>query len=94
MTKVSSLIKIFTTNWNRNLILILYIATLIAMPKSILISKNKRKTQKLKKIKKIKGLKIFKNYNFPQGYYFDEGGRFNRFREQNSDMATGMLFSA
>ncbi len=46
-------------------------------------------------IKEISGKirKIFKNYNFPQGYYFDEGGRFNRFREQNSDMATGMLFS-
>ncbi len=46
-------------------------------------------------IKEISGKirKIFKNYKFPQGYYFGEGGRFNRFRDQNSDMATGMIFS-
>jgi HAE1 family hydrophobic/amphiphilic exporter-1 len=37
--------------------------------------------------------KILKNYRFPQGYYYSEGGRFRRFREQNNDMANGMIFS-
>jgi len=46
-------------------------------------------------IKKISAniRKILKNYRFPQGYYYSEGGRFRRFREQNNDMASGMIFS-
>jgi len=36
---------------------------------------------------------ILKNYRFPQGYYYSEGGRFQRFNNQNSDMLSGMIFS-
>ena len=37
--------------------------------------------------------KILKDYKFPTGYYFEEGGRGRRFRDQDSDLSTALLFS-
>jgi len=37
--------------------------------------------------------RILRDYKFPTGYYFEEGGRGRRFREQDSDLTTALIFS-
>ncbi|MEN8221649.1 MAG: efflux RND transporter permease subunit [Acidobacteriota bacterium] len=37
--------------------------------------------------------KILRDYKFPTGYYFEEGGRGRRFQEQDSDLSTALIFS-
>ncbi len=37
--------------------------------------------------------KIMRDYKFPTGYYFEEGGRSRRFRDQDSDLSTALIFS-
>ncbi len=37
--------------------------------------------------------KILRKYKFPTGYYFEEGGRGRRFRDQNSDLSIALIFS-
>ncbi|MEN8154336.1 MAG: efflux RND transporter permease subunit [Acidobacteriota bacterium] len=37
--------------------------------------------------------KILKEFKFPTGYFFEEGGRGRRFREQDSDLSTALIFS-
>ncbi len=37
--------------------------------------------------------KILKDYKFPTGYFFEEGGRGRRFQEQDSDLSTALIFS-
>jgi HAE1 family hydrophobic/amphiphilic exporter-1 len=42
---------------------------------------------------RAKMFKILKEFKFPTGYYFEEGGRGRRFREQDSDLSTALIFS-
>jgi len=37
--------------------------------------------------------KILRDYKFPTGYYFEEGGRGRRFQDQDSDLSTALIFS-
>jgi HAE1 family hydrophobic/amphiphilic exporter-1 len=37
--------------------------------------------------------KIMKNYNFPTGYFYEKGGRFQRFGEQETDFKKALLYS-
>lgn len=37
--------------------------------------------------------KILKNFSFPTGYSYEKGSRHRRFREQNSDLSSGLIFS-
>ncbi len=37
--------------------------------------------------------KILKNFSFPTGYSYEKGARFRRFREQNQDLSSGLIFS-
>ncbi len=38
-------------------------------------------------------IKILRDYKFPTGYYFEEGGRGRRFQDQDSDLSTALIFS-
>jgi len=46
-------------------------------------------------LKKMSGKinKILTDFKFPTGYYFEEGSRGRRFRDQDSDLASALLFS-
>ncbi len=46
-------------------------------------------------MKKLGGriTKILRDYKFPTGYYFEEGGRGRRFQDQDSDLSTALIFS-
>ncbi len=37
--------------------------------------------------------KILKNFSFPTGYSYEKGARFRRFREQNQDLTSGLIYS-
>jgi HAE1 family hydrophobic/amphiphilic exporter-1 len=37
--------------------------------------------------------KILRDFKFPTGYYFEEGSRGRRFRDQDSDLASALVFS-
>ena len=37
--------------------------------------------------------KILKNFSFPTGYSYEKGSRHRRFREQNADLTSGLIFS-
>jgi HAE1 family hydrophobic/amphiphilic exporter-1 len=45
------------------------------------------------KVMKNRLEKIFKQFQFPTGYDYQQGGRFRRFEDQNSDLQMALLFS-